>query len=230
MALDLIDGRGERIIVAVNGVRGILFRCDGHHVRPLVVERAQVLSDVRIVRDGLGDDIGRARKRLFDGGDALFFVHVFFGGLLGHGTVGLLRIEQFRKGCKSLFPRDRGARAALLFIGTVDVLDLGKRLGLVDRGRELFGELALILNGILYLLPPRFQIAQVGQAVGKGADRLIVHRAVHFLAVARDERHGVPLVQQRYDILHIVLALAELFCQNLGDRLHVFSPSVCRIQ
>ena len=220
MPLDLVDGRRKGVIVAVDGVLRLLFGGDGDDVRPLVVQLAQRLSHVGVVRDGLGNDVGRARKRFFDGGDPLFGIDVRLCRLLGRGAVGRLRIEQLGERREPLLAGDRGARAPLLFIGTVEVLDLGERLCLVDGAAQLFRHLALIFDGRLDLLPARLQIAQIGEAVRKGADGLVVHRAVHLLAVTCDKRHRVAFVQKGDDVLHIVPALSELLGQDLADRLH----------
>ena len=233
MPLDLVDGRGKGVVIAVYGVLGILLCRDGHDVRPLGVQLAERLSDLRVVGDGLGDDVGRARERLLHRIYPLLGIDVVLCRLLGRGTVGRLCIQEFRKRRKALFARDRGARAALLLIGTVDVLDLGERLCLADGMIELFRHLPLVDDGSPDFLPPRLQVPEVGKAVGKAADGLVVHRAVHLLAVARDEGHRVALVQQGDDILHIVLALSEFFGQDLTDRLHEIllteyaAPSEC---
>ena len=224
MPLDLVDGRREGVIIAIYGIGGLLFRRDGHNVRPLDIQRAQILAHLRVVRDGLGNDIGSAHKRFLDGRDALFGVHIVRRRLLGRGAVGLLRVQKLGKRGKPLLAGDRSAGAPLLLIGTIDILHLGKRLCFVDGCGELGRKFPLIFNGIFDFLPPRLQIAQICQTVCKRADGLIVHRAVHLLAVTRNEGNSVALVQKGDDVLHIVLSLSEFLGENFGDRLHILSP------
>ena len=63
--------------------------------------------------------------------------------------------------------------------------------------------MALFVYFPVNLLPARLKPAQIGQAVGQGAQDLVVQRAGGLLAVARDKRDRVPLVQQRRRGFHL---------------------------
>ena len=68
------------------------------------------------------------------------------------------------------------------------------------------------------------QVAQVGQAVGQGAEGGVIHGAVHLLAVPGDEGDGVALVQQGDDILNMLFLAAQLTGQNLNNGFHCKTP------
>ena len=130
MSLYLLDGRGKFVIVAVDGI--LLRRRAGDDDRLLPPERFELLSDFRVVRNELRDNVARARKRVLCGVNALFFVDIFRRLLLRVGTVPFLREEKERKRFETFFLGDRRPRAALLLVGAVQVLHLGERCGFVD--------------------------------------------------------------------------------------------------
>ena len=102
----------------------------------------------------------------------------------------------------SPFSRATVARVRrFLLIGPVEILDLGERRGLVDRGGELVRQLALRLDRGFDFVTAGLQIFEVLQARLERAERRVVHRAVRLLAVTGDEGNGVALVQQGDDVL-----------------------------
>ena len=197
---DALDRAGELVVVAVNGIFGVLLCCLRADIAALHGVVAKRPAHGGVVGNVFGDDIPRARKRFFHRRDALFFVDVLLCRLFGGGAVLLLRKEKKGERLQALFAGDGRAGAPLLLEGAVLVLDGGKRLRALDAGAELFRELALRLDGREHFLLPLLEIAKVLQAVCKGADGLIVHRAVHLLAVAGDEGHRVALVEEGDDV------------------------------
>ena len=101
---------------------------------------------------------------------------------------------------KPAFDSDRRARFLFLLVRSVYIFRFGERFRGVERGGEFVRPLALQLDRRLYLLLALYESFQVLVAVGQFAYDLIVGRAVHFLAVTRDKRHGVALIQKVDDI------------------------------
>ena len=200
MRRDALDRAGELVVVAVDGIFGVLLRRLRADIAALHGVVAKRPAHGGVVGNVFGDDIPRARKRFFHRRDALFFVDVLLCRLFGNGAILLLRKEKKGERLQALFAGDGRAGAPLLLEGAVLVLDGGKRFRALDAGAELFRELALRLNGREHFLFARLEIAEVLQAVCKGADGLIVHRAVHLLAVAGDEGHRVALVEEGDDV------------------------------
>ena len=62
-------------------------------------------------------------------------------------------------------------------------------------------------------LAPFGEVSQIREPVGKIAQRRIVHRAVHLLAVARDKRDGISFVDEIDYVLHMRFVLIEFFCE-----------------
>ena len=127
----------------------------------------------------------------------------------------MLGKEFVRQGREPLLLRHGGAGAALGLIGAVEILELGEGLGRVDGLRKLLRELALLLDGALDRLLALLQIAQIGEAVGEIAEAGVVHCAVQFLAVARDEGDGVPLVQKFDDVFNVAQGPVQFPRQDL---------------
>ena len=185
---------------------------------------AQALAQRRVVGDALGDDVARAGKGLFGRGDTLFLVYILCRLPERLGTVALLGKEQLCERLEPLFLRDRRAGAALGLVGAVEILKLGERRGVFDGGGELLRQLALLADRGEDGLAPLLQAAQVLQSGLERAQDRIVHRAVHFLAVARDEGDRVALVEQAHDVFDIFFLLSQLAGEKRGDLIHGLSP------
>jgi hypothetical protein len=119
------------------------------------------------------------------------------------------------------FLGDLALGAALLLEGQVDVFQflLGRRGG--DLRAQSIGQLALLVDGLEHCGAAVFQLAQVGQARLQLAQLNVVQAARGLLAVARDEGHGGPAVQQLHGCTD--LGFGDLdFCGQLpNDVLHV---------
>ena len=94
-------------------------------------------------------------------------------------------------------PRDHRLGPPLRLERQVQVLErrLGPRRD--DRRLELRRQLALLAHRPEDRRPPRLHLAQVAEPVGEGAELRVVEPAGRLLAVARDEGHRRPAVEQR---------------------------------
>ena len=213
------DGLGKIVIKAVNAIRIRILCLAGQHGLP-AAQLTQRLADIGIVGKILRDDVRCTGEGIFDGLHALLRVYITFrkyrriAAILG------------KNGCcqrlQTLFPGDGGAGAALLLIGTVQILHLGKGGGIVDGGRQFLCQLALIFDGIFHLVPTGLEVAQIGKAGLQSTQGGIVHGTVHFLAVAGDKGDGVALVHQGNDVFHVFLLLSQLLRQNFSNGQHRF--------
>ena len=125
VALELRHPAGKVIIQAVDTV--LLPGGLGMELALPGDERAQTFAQVRVIADGLGNDIAGPGKRVVCGLYALFWVYIILSGLCRFRAVPPLGKEQLRQRRETLFPRDGGPGAALLLIGPVEVLQLRQR-------------------------------------------------------------------------------------------------------
>ena len=215
MPLQAGDGLREIIVQAVDAV--ILRRGPAHELSLTGNERTQALADVRIVADLLGDNVAGALQGVLNGLNAFFGGEKILRGDLGLRAIALLREEQRGERRKALLLCDRGAGAALLLVGTVEVFDLGKRFGAVDGSGKLVCQLALLVDGVFHRFAALFETAEVPEALFERAQRGVVHRAVQLLAVAGDEGNGVALVEQSHNVFDVLCVFAELPGEHLND-------------
>ena len=207
VALEPGDGLGEVVVEPVDRV--LLPGGPGGQLSPLQHQLPEDLADGGVVGDVLGDDVVGPLEGVGGGLHPLLGVDVGLGGLLRIRAVALLGEQQGRQRLQPLLPRRRGAGAALLLVGAVQVLHLRQGGGGVDGGGQRLRQLPLAVDSSLDLLPPLLQIAQVLQPLLQGAQGGVIHGAVELLAVAGDEGDGVALVQQGDDVGYVLLALIE---------------------
>ncbi|MPM35682.1 hypothetical protein SDC9_82275 [bioreactor metagenome] len=188
---------------------------------------AQFLADAGILGDRLRDDIGRARERLLHGIHSLFRVDKRASEHLQRRQFPPLREDLRRERLQSFFLCDGCARTPLLFIGTIQILQYGEGLRLVNLTVELLRELVLGGDGLLYLLPPLGEISEIGEPLKKVPEGGVIHRSMHLLAIARDERDGISLVNQIDNVFHVCFALVKFPCEKLNLCLHVCSLFLC---
>ena len=207
--------------VVVHGVDGVVLVCaDGFEHAGAVQQRAQASTQVCIVRQILRDDVARARERILGGLHTLFRVDIGLCQRFKCRGGGARRENGRCKRLQPLFARDGRTGAPLGTVGAVQVVERGERLCLLNGSSQFVRQLALCIDRISHLGAALVQPAQIGKPVGQLADGLVVHRAVHFLAVARDKRHGVAVVEQLDHVFHIVFLLPELAGKDLNDRFH----------
>ena len=186
---------GEVVVRLVDGLLGRVDGFDGQGPASLG-GRAQAGDVLGVVGDDLGHDVLRALQRILRRGVSRLRVHEAGG----HGQrilgAAALREDEQRERLEPGVARLRGAGGALLPVRLVQVLDALHDRGLVDLRAQVGRELALLLDGAQYLVLASLEVAQVGQALVQIAQRRIVDAASGLLAVASDERDGVPLVYE----------------------------------
>ena len=139
-------------------------------------------------------DGARAVKRRFAVGD----VFVGVSGGEGFNVLRLFGEEGVGEWLQAVFARDLCFGAALGFVGEVEVFQRGFVVGGVNGGAQFFGEFALFFDAVQHGFFARFQLAQVLQALGEGAQLAVVQPAGRFFAVTGDKRHGGAVVQKVY--------------------------------
>ena len=198
-----VIGRAHHRLAVVRVLRVDVFALLGLHAAQHAAalhQRAQARADGRVVADLLGDDVLRQLDSRLRVRHALFPVDVRRRQL--HRIVAPpLRHDRFGQRLHALLPRDHRARAALGLKRPVDVLQAGQRLRPGQLRAELVRQPALLVNRALDLLAALVKAPQIVKPLAQLAQLLIVHRAGLLLAVARDERHSVALVQQRHNPL-----------------------------
>ena len=189
-----------------------------------VHDRAQPLG---MVGDDFGHDILRALDGVLCGGHALFLGDVVFR--LGKERLlrDLLRQNQVGQRREPALDRHRGARLFLLLVGAVDILDLGQSPGLRERLCNLVRHLALLGDRGGHLRLALLQIVEIGQPVVELAQNLIVAVAGQLLAVTGDKRNGIPLFDQRNDIVDVAL-LEFKFLRQLYSNVHKNNSLYCK--
>ena len=109
----------EVIIKGVNGV--LLLRRLTDQTGPFGRQFLQALTDGRVIRQRLRQNIGCAPKGILHALHAPLRVDIIPGKLFGGGTVLHLEIELDRQRLQPLFPGNRRPRAAFLLIRPVKV-------------------------------------------------------------------------------------------------------------
>ena len=218
VALESGEGLGEVVVQPVDGV--LLHRRLGAELPLPLQQGTEGLAEGGVVADGLGDDVGGAGKGVLRRLHALFAVHVFCRLCQRGRAVRPLGEQHLRQGRKTLFPGNGGPGAALLLVGAVQVLHLRQRPGGVDGERQLFRQLALLLDGLLHRLPALRQVPQVLEPLLQIPQGGVVHGAVELLAVPGDEGDGVALVQKVHHVFHVAGVFVQFRCQLLDDVLH----------
>lgn len=172
---------------------------------------AQVADQVGVLGEALDQDRPRAVERGLRVGHALVGVDVARRGLAR--VVRGVREQQVGQRLQPGLDRDLGLGPALGLEGQVDVLEPGLGVGGHDAGFQRVVELVLGADRLQHRGAPLLQLPQVAQPVFQGAQLGVVEGAGRLLAVAGDERHGRPAVEEVDCRLHLPLADAEL----LGD-------------
>ena len=151
---------GQRLVeVIVQAVDAVLIR--GGQAAEVALPRQQApqgLADIRVIGKHLGHDVVGALQGIRHRLRALFRVDIVLRRQFRRRTIFLLSQQQQRQRLQPLLPRRRGAGAALLLIGTVEVLHLRQRFGTVDGGGQLLRQLPLLLDGLFHRLPALGQI------------------------------------------------------------------------
>ena len=131
------------------------------------------------------------------------------------------------------FPGDLRFGPPLGFVRKVDVLHTGLGVGGHQCGRQLVGELALLLDRRQHRGAAVVELTQVPQAFLEGAQLPVVEAAGDLLAVAGDERDGRALVEQPHRRGDLALSHRQFLSETgvhrfHGARFHALDPTECR--
>ena len=206
MPRELLHGLAEVIIHLINALLLFILRRAGHntlfHGRITHVE-----AMLRLVGDGLGNDVLRALKSLLRVLHLLLLRHVaaryVLLRLLGQGRGGILRQNIFSKAIQALLLCHACPGLSLRAIWSVQVVHQDHGLRRLDLLFQLRRQLSLLLDGTENLFLLLFQVSQIGQSLMKVTKLLIIERSRDLLAVTRNEGDRVPLVDQLYGCFHL---------------------------
>ena len=129
------------------------------------------------------------------------------------------RIAEQRVGqrFKAGFTGDLRFGAALGFEGQINIFQRLLGGGAFDGGAQFIGELALLFDGRQDRPAPILQLAEIEQPLLEIAQLGVVEIAGDFFAIAGDERHGRPFIQQCDGGGDLVGADAEFAGDQLDD-------------
>ncbi len=159
---------------------------------------AQSTDQLGVLGEALHQDLAGAiqgRLGVLHRGDITFFGAQVVGrlGLRVQGGVGQQGVGQ---GLETRFASDLGLGAALLLVGQVEVFQALLGVGGLDQPGQLVGQLALLVDGGEHRGAALLQLAQVAQTLVELAQLGVVEPAGHLLAIAGNEGHGRPAVEQ----------------------------------
>ncbi len=172
---------------------------------------AQGPDQVGILGEPLDQDRACAVQRGADVVDAALGVDERCRGQLR--VEGRIVQQRLRQRFQARLPGDLRLGTPFGLVRQVDVLEARLRVGGHDLRLECVVQLALRADGLEDRGAALLQLTQVPQPLLKGAQLRVVEHAGRFLAVAGDERHGGPAVEQVHGRGHLALTHAEL----LGD-------------
>lgn len=172
---------------------------------------AQLADQVGVLREPLREDRPGAVQRGLRVGDAL--VRVDERRRRGERVDRRVAEQALGQRLQARLARDLRLRAPLRLERQIDVLEPRLRLGAPDLRLDLLGELALLAHRFEDRRAPLLQLPQIAQPLLEGAQLRIVEHLGRFLAVAGDEGHRRPAVEQVDGGLDLPLPYAEL----LGD-------------
>ena len=160
----------------------------------LGVLAAHERADLRGVGQHLGDDVARPGQRVVRARDRLADEP---RRLRRRVAVGPLAEDPLRQRLEPPLARHRRPGLAARPVRRIQVLELGLAARRAQLGLELGGQLALLGDRRQDHRPPGLELDHVRALLLDRADLHLVEPAGPLLAVARDERHGVALVEHR---------------------------------
>ena len=217
------------LVIEIIGKLGTAFRFVGGHLgneHGLFLQvLAQAAHQVGIFGKALHQDlprtvqgclgIGHARIVAIGRGEGGFQI----GGCLGLGHQHGVGQQGIGQRFQSGFAGNLCLGATLGLVGGVQILQSLLAVGLVDACGQLGRELALFGDRVQDGLAAGVQLAQIDQAFGQVAKLRVVQVAGDFLAVAGNERHGGPFVQQGDGGLHLLRPDRQFGGETLFQRL-----------
>ncbi|MDT4859091.1 hypothetical protein FQZ97_935890 [compost metagenome] len=233
------DGLVVVEVVAELGDVGVVLVLAGHQgglEQAFVPEPfAQALHQHGVFGPAFGQDVAHAVEHEGNGGEigARLAVVQRGGGLqegLGFDGRSERGVGQQLVGQRldAEFAGDLALGAALLLERQVQVFELLLGGREFDRGAQLGGQLALLVDGLEHRHAAVFEFAQVRQPGFQFAQLDVVEAARDFLAIAGNERNRGAFVEQFDGGLHLVLADLDFNGELANDFLHVLSASLAK--
>ena len=178
---------------------------------------AQLLAELRVLADDFGNDVARACEGVFGGFDAFFCVNEGGRGRERRAALHFLRHHRVGERPESFFACHLRPRAALLLVWQIEVFELLELCRALDGGAKLRRQLALLVDFLRDFLLPLREAAQVVEPLCERPQLLVLERSRRLLAVARDERHRIAVVEELDRLCHLLPPHAELACDDLVD-------------
>ena len=200
--------------VVVHAVNAVLFlRRFGHQHAFPHHHPAQRLPDVRVVADGLGQNVPRSGQGALRVRHFLFRVDVFPG--LRHGIpVRILHHQPKRQRFQSPFLRHGGPRPPLRPVRPVKVLQLAQRPRRRQFSFQLLRQHVLLRQALADLLPPLVQVPQVFKPLRHLPQNLVVQRPRGLFPIPRDKGNRIPRVQKLHRRRNLRRPQTKLRSQN----------------
>ena len=120
-----------------------------------------------------------------------------------------------------LFLGDCRTCAALWTVGTVYVVKLGYRYGIVDCLAKLGSELSLFVDKSLDFGSFFINIAKIYKAVIKITQNFVRKLACRFLSVTCDKRNGIALINKLYCVLYLKFFQGKFLQEDFFYIVHV---------
>ena len=208
VAFKLLDRLGEVVVVLVN--RAFLGSALGGKRAVLHGELTEHLSDLGVVGDVLGDDVGCALECGGNVGNCLILLVADNDELLGiyldRGIVGVALLENVvSERLKPLVACNRCTCLSLRSEGKIYILKLYERFSVVKSKGDLGSKLFLCFDERGDLGAALIHLAKIVEAVVKIAESSVVKSACHLFTVTGDERNGVALVDECDGFLYLLL-------------------------
>ena len=181
----------------------------------------QLLTNVRVVAELLGQNIPSALQRVFDGFNALVRLNKSLCDLLRRFFLFILHQKLQGQRFQSLFLGNGSAGAALGAEGTIQILQLRQSGGRRQLGGKLVRQVALLLQSGFDFTAAFVKAAKILKALKNFPKHLIVQRIRHFLAVAGDKRNRISVVDQLEHILTLLFFQMKFLTKN-GGNVHWF--------
>ena len=178
---------------------------------------AQLLAELCVFTDDFGDDVARACESVFSRLDAFFSINESGRGRERRAALRFLRHHRIGERPEPFLACHLCPRAALLLVRQVEVFELLELRRAFDGGAELGRQLALLVDFLRDFLLPLREAAQVVEPLCERPQLLVLERPRRLLAIARDERHRIAVVEQLDSFRHLLPPHAELARDDFVD-------------
>ena len=181
-------------------------------------KRAHPFTVIGVVGNIFRKNVHGPRESLLPRVHFFFRIHQRVGHFFQRGRIAFfLRHQCFGQRRQSPVARHRSAGLALGTERTVNIVDFGNGLGIVNGIGDLRREFFLRGDQVLDFFPARFDIAQILQPFFQFPQDGIIQRTGHFFAVAGNERNGISLVNKRHRLFHPILRDVQFFGKDLAN-------------